>query len=358
MPTKSRKRSKRLQTGIRRRPNGTIEAYIEIGGKARSKVFPENTKLPQVQLWRLQERERLGGRQQRRGKLQADMQRYLKMIRTQRTYTHTVQFLEKWCEWLGPERSRTTITTEELNEIIQQMGETEKLSPGSVYRYCGVLQRMWTALDGPGAPNPVRGTRKPQREPLQVRGLPPEEIKKLLDAMTPGDERTICEIIAWTGLTHEQIRQLRPEHILWERNRIQTVGRRKGHTVDARVIPMLERGMDALWEFDRKNLYGKVDNNKVWRQVKRAAKEIGRPHIRPYDLRHSFGTLMYETSGDLEGTAFLLNHSNTATTRRYALAAFDPVAVRTLEQADRRLDERLGPKAKIGRDTKRVWGTS
>ena len=114
------------------------------------------------------------------------MQRYLKMVRTQRTYTHTVHFLEKWCEWLGPERSRTTITTEELNEIIQQMGETEKLSPGSVYRYCGVLQRMWTALDGPGAPNPVRGTRKPQREPLQVRGLPPEEIKKLLDAMTPG----------------------------------------------------------------------------------------------------------------------------------------------------------------------------
>ena len=81
MPRKSRKRSKRLQTGIRRRPNGTIEAYLEIGGKSRSKVFPENTNLTQIQLWRLQEAERLGGRQHRRGKLEADIERYLKMVR-------------------------------------------------------------------------------------------------------------------------------------------------------------------------------------------------------------------------------------------------------------------------------------
>ena len=175
--------------------------------------------------------------------------------------------------------------------------------------------------------------------------------------MPPGDERTVCEIIAWTGLTHEQIRQLQPEHIFWDRNRIQTVGRRKGHTVEARIIPVLERGMNALRAFDRKNLYGNVDNNKIWRQIKQAGKKIGRRHVRPYDLRHSFATLIYETSGDLDGTAFLLNHANTATTKRYALAAFDPVAVRTLERASRQLDERLGPEPRIDRDAKGVGGT-
>ena len=348
MPSGSRKRSKRLQTGMRRRPNGSIEAYLEIRGTSRSKVFPNGTPLSKIQLWRLQEREFLGGAAPTGGSLGQDVERYLKMVRTQRTYKNTAQMLATWCEWLGRDRPRSSVTTADLNEIIQKMIEVEGLAAGSVYRYCSVVQRMWTMLDGPGAPNPVRAAQKPPKDPLQARGLPPEEVEKLLNAIPASDELTICEIIAWTGLTHEQIRQLRPDDIFWDRSRIRTGGRRKGKTVEARVIPMLERGMDALHDFDEKKLYGKVNNYRVWAAVKRAGKKIGRGSIRPYDLRHSFATMIYETSRDLDGTAYLLNHASTSTTRRYALAAFDPVAVKTLELAAARLEERLGRRPRRG----------
>jgi len=41
----------------------------------------------------------------------------------------------------------------------------------------------------------------------------------------------------------------------------------------------------------------------------------------PYDLRHSFGTLVLSETGDLQGTAMLLRHATLQQTRRYTQAA-------------------------------------
>jgi hypothetical protein len=49
--------------------------------------------------------------------------------------------------------------------------------------------------------------------------------------------------------------------------------------------------------------------------------------IRPYDLRHSFGTLGYAETGDIRATQELLGHSRIELTERYALAAIMPWAV-------------------------------
>src|SRR6185503_16153028 len=43
--------------------------------------------------------------------------------------------------------------------------------------------------------------------------------------------------------------------------------------------------------------------------------------LRPYDLRHSFGTEMLRRTGNLETTAEMLDHSTTRMTRRYSLGA-------------------------------------
>ena len=60
-------RCQRIESGIRRRPNGTIEAYVDVHGTTRSKVFDGDAPLTEVREWRATERERLGGGRRRRG---------------------------------------------------------------------------------------------------------------------------------------------------------------------------------------------------------------------------------------------------------------------------------------------------
>ena len=339
---KSGRRSKRIDTGIRRRPNGNLEAYVESRGRTRSKVFPKGTPIQRIKTWRLLERDRLGAIGGARGGLESDVQRYLQMVQDQKTLDDTTYILGRWMRQIGPTRSRSTVTTDELHRITQDM-TGGGLSPASIRRYLGTLQRMWTVLDGPGAPNPVRGVQRPQKDPVQARGLPPEVVQQLLDTMEKDDEWAICRVMAWTGLTGEQIRSLQPEHIYWDQNSVQTIGRRKGRTAAGRILPLLPMGVEALREFDARNLYGKVVNAKIWRRVKRAGKAIGRPSIRPYDLRHSFATAIYESSSDLSITAYLLGHQTTASTKRYALNAFEKVARSTVEKAGHELEARLRP---------------
>ena len=43
--------------------------------------------------------------------------------------------------------------------------------------------------------------------------------------------------------------------------------------------------------------------------------------VRPYDLRHSFGSAVYAASGDQYAVQQLLGHAQSRTTERYTLAA-------------------------------------
>jgi Site-specific recombinase XerD len=52
--------------------------------------------------------------------------------------------------------------------------------------------------------------------------------------------------------------------------------------------------------------------------------------LRPYDLRHSFGTRVFLTSGSLHAAGELLQHADKRTTKRYTLAAVNPVLTAAL----------------------------
>ena len=195
------------------------------------------------------------------------------------------------------------------------------------------LQAVWSNLDGRDARNPVRSVRRPRIEPVEARGLPPERVHELIANVSTTWGRAVCQVMAWVGLTQEQMRQLRPSDIDWRNRTVRTRGRNKGAGAPARVMPLLDEGVEALREFDRLGLYGHISNTRLWEQVRRAGRRIGEPNVRPYDLRHSFATLMYEATGDLATTAHLLGHTNTQTTRRYALNAVPAVARAGVEKA-------------------------
>ena len=68
-------------------------------------------------------------------------------------------------------------------------------------------------------------------------------------------------------------------------------------------------------------LLGPFSTSSAWRSFQRACAKLGLAGLRPYDLRHSFGTAVYAATGDLRATQKLLGHASRATTDRYTLAA-------------------------------------
>ena len=51
----------------------------------------------------------------------------------------------------------------------------------------------------------------------------------------------------------------------------------------------------------------------------RAAERIGLRGVRPYDLRHSYGTALYRAAGDTRLVKDVLGHSDSRMTERYTL---------------------------------------
>ena len=333
-------RHKRVATGVRRRANGTLEAYIEVRGVARSKVFPARTPITKIQLWRLQQRSAIQPRHSKEGKagtLDSDIDEHLAARRNETTASERKRILKLWSHELGGDRLRSSIKRSEIELVVNRWLE-RGLSPGTIEVRLSALQSLWNWIEGREGPNPVRAVRRPRRDPVQARGLPPTQVQALLEALPEGPVRTICKVMAWTGLAHQQIRELQPSDIRWESSELRTRGRRKGKQAAARIVPLLERGLEALREFDDQNLYGYVPNQEIWIAVKRAGYAIGEPNVRPYDLRHSFATLMYESTGDLSATSYLLGHSSIKTTLRYALNAIPKVARSAIENANQTLE--------------------
>jgi integrase len=81
--------------------------------------------------------------------------------------------------------------------------------------------------------------------------------------------------------------------------------------------------------------FGKpFSTHSMYKSWKRAQEKAGPgPFIRPYDLRHSFGTRLYAATGDQHVVAKALGHSQLSTTNRYTLAAVPAALQRAMESA-------------------------
>jgi integrase len=69
--------------------------------------------------------------------------------------------------------------------------------------------------------------------------------------------------------------------------------------------------------------WGNAPWRNLWRDFTAAAARVGLSHVRPYDLRHARGALLYAAGQDLAAVSRLLLHASLSTTRRYAAAAAD-----------------------------------
>jgi integrase len=211
-----------------------------------------------------------------------------------------------------------------------------------------VLQSVMrlAVLQGKLQANPVKVVTKPRQERRTVRPLPPETVERLR-ANLPLREATLVSVLAYAGLRPGEALALawgsiRERTILVERSVV--LGQEKGTKTNAtrtvRLLRPLAQDL-AAWRLASgrppANAYvfqradgrpWRDDDYRNWRKrhFNPAAKAAGVPDARPYDLRHSFVSLLIQEGVSIVDVARQAGHSPEECLRTYAhvFEEFDP----------------------------------
>lgn len=187
---------------------------------------------------------------------------------------------------------------------------------------------LWTVLDGKRAPNPAADVPRYREPQLPPRALSPAAIDAILAAMPSGDMKARAVLMRWTGWPQQQIRTLTPRQVNW--GVAVNMSRAKGDGVEARWIPLLPNAWTALEAFRDRKLFGVAFHSWALRLAFRQAAKKARANRRlpeavraelqnvtPYQLRHTFGTLVAGITKDDRATMDLMIHSDIRQTHRY-----------------------------------------
>ena len=319
-------------------------------GRRVEKRFPPSTPLRDIKAWRDEARARLrsGSGTAARSTFANDAARYLLSVRAIPTFTERRRHVELWIAEFG-HRRRDTITTADIDEVLSRW-LTDGLAASTVKHRRTALLHLWHRLDGKDAATPVRRSFVPAE--LEPRGLPYSLVQELLDAMpeqgqgVKGRTRDAASktkarltLMAYTGLPPCTIKRLRPRDVRWDAGVVFIQGRRKGKGTRGQTIPLTSAGLEALRRFDELDCLGAFSTSSAWKSFQRACVKLDPAGLRPYDLRHSFGTAVYAATGDLRATQQLLGHASRTTTDRYTLAAVPgrlKIAVGQVEEVQER----------------------
>lgn len=324
--------------------SGTL-AHIRIDGTLHRKHFPKGTDPLRIKQWLLSVEIRHRGQKHRRsGRFDDDAQVYLDAVKAMATYADRAAHIAEWIIVFGS-TYRHAITsdmiatqlarwrTEERTVTMTRRGSGEHktrtiiLSASAVNKRRTALMHLYTVLDGKAAPNPVKDVPKFREPDPLPRGLPYSAIEAIWKAMGNNKTRARLQVIAYTGLPHAQIAQLKAEHFDAINATLVVHGRQKGAGTKARVIPLSLKAVKALRAMGRTNAWGSFSRSTMHREFRAACAKVpalAGLTLTPYDLRHSFGTEIYRATGDIRATQSLLGHSSPTLTNRYMVAALEP----------------------------------
>lgn len=274
----------------------------------------------------------------RRGTLAGDVAAYVKRIASMPTAKQREQHLEIWVKELGGHRPRSTISAGEIDQVMQRWIDDE-LAADTIRKRRTSLLALFVRLDGKDATNPVRASHPPKAERPRVRGLPFAELLRVLESMPPSKTRARLFVLAWTGLPPGMLMKLQLTDVDLERAELRVAPRRKGHGATARTIPLTLQAVEAFRELARWKAFGDFARAPAGRSLHRACKRCNVPPIRMYDIRHSFGALLYKTTRDLPTVSRFLLHASLTSTARYAMGAVDDVDRRAVEQLGKDFSE-------------------
>lgn len=256
------------------------------------------------------------------GSLKSDVTRYLADHFAGRPgYAERKRHLELWVTELGADTVRTTITRDDIARVLNGW-RAHELAADTCNKRRTALLALYHALDGKGASNPVREVPKFRPPAALPRGLDYGLIAQALKKLPKCKTRARLTVLAYTGIRPGQLMRLTPDD--WNRREhVLTVpGTTKGRGTKPYTIPLSSHAQQALQELDRWDAWGRFTSAPMARMWKAAALKAKLPAWAvPYDLRHSFGTAVYQATGDLHAARTLLGHASLTMTARYTLAA-------------------------------------
>jgi integrase len=354
----------RPATGIRLLPSGKWQAYIRVRGEFISDTFPHRTSLTLMKRWR--ETQKIQARNGQRPQpldgatLADDVKSYLLQRQTMTTLRHRTDDLQLWLNHFGRNRVRKSITAGEIRAQLETW-RAQGYAASTVNHRRTALMSLWTVLDGISAPNPARDVPRftePKRPP---RSLSLAAVGLLLDAMGSSQTRARLDLMRWTGWPPAQMAKLRPDHIKWG-EAVYVEPRRKGKGTPGAWLGLLPEAWAALREFKRLGCWGETLKDgaiKGWstssartsfrRAAKNARRVVAKAYWRktipkaearairrelldvtPYQLRHSFATLVAGITQDDRAVQTLLQHSDIRTSHLYTGATVDARAAAAL----------------------------
>jgi integrase len=330
------KTRRRKEIGVRLK-RGRYQVFARIHGVFRQ--VPGGLPLDSTPGERAAARERLiaqwGGLPAIAGSLADDVDRYLAKprIAAMPSYKARAAHLALWLQALGRDRRRATVTSDDVERVVQTWLRT--LAPSTVYLRRAALSSLYTVLDGKEARNPVRGTTRPHPANVFDRSVTFAVIEQILAAMPadrwigtglhqPSASRLRAAVIIHTGIPPAELRKLRAHHFDREAGTIRMPWRNKAAGVAPHTRELSPAGVAAFVALDAAGAWGTFGKNALTRAFKRAARTVLGPEtrVRLYDMRHSLGAEIYRQTGDNATVGRLLGHAEgSVVTLRYSKGA-------------------------------------
>lgn len=235
---------------------------------------------------------------------------------------------EAWLPTFG-DRAPSTLTKNELQQQMNTWHKAEVAGSTLNHRKTALAAVLAEFLDEDDR-NPAKAlTRYPEAD-IEPRAIAPAIIDEILNAMPPSKSRAMLKVMAATGHPFERQRKLVPVHVQLDQRRVFLVSRKKGKGTAGRWYALTTAGVQAYQEFVDQQAWGGARRASLYVCFLRGHAAANRrralvnapliPPIRPYDLRHSFGTEAYRREGDIRAVAELLD-CTVETALRYTLGA-------------------------------------
>lgn len=274
---------------------------------------------------------------------------YLATVRSMPSYESRTHDLQAWVRALGP-RSVATLTAADLAEVWDGWRKEGRAANTLNHRRTALLEcmRLTAPERVPVVERGVRWLTAPREAP---RALPYSLIEDLLAAMPESATQAWLRVRAYTGFAPATIARLTPADVDLARATVRVSTRQKGGQVAGVVLPLIPQAVEAFRLVTRLRAWKRRPSRQATAvSFQRAVQRVSAryvadggtplPPMRPYDLRHSFATLVLEaTNGDLQQTMELMQHRDLATTLTYTRARVST----SLQEAARKVGAAVPP---------------
>jgi len=148
----------------------------------------------------------------------------------------------------------------------------------------------------------------------------PSIVAKILElSQDKPKDYLVLRLMTDAGLRRGEVTKLKVRHVGTKALRF------RGKEDRDRTVPLTKELAAALEPYYRgkspDDLVLGVGEGVIYRVVKKYGKLVGKPELKPHDLRHSFGTRLLEQGADLRVIQELLGHANVSTTQIYTQVA-------------------------------------